>query len=145
MIFIKSWMIVVVFLESVFIFASEIVAFVDCVMILWDCVDWLYWKFSLIYWHKIANLLKIFDIFWVTSWAWISSEITHHSAAILADSFQFNSFTRLRNSEKKLVNSQFLCQRILSLIIAVYSWLASSYVCSRKTINETIILNESLQ
>ena len=137
-------MIVIVFLESIFVFVIEVVAFVDCVMILQNCIDWLYWKFLSIYWHKITNSLKVFDIFWVTSWAWISSEIICHSVTILADSFQFNSSTRSRNFKKKLVNSWFLCQRVLSLIIAMYSWLTLSYVCSKRTINKMIILNESL-
>ena len=137
-------MIIIVFLKNVFIFVSKIITFVDCVVIFQDYVNWLYWKFSSICWYKITNLLKIFDIFWVTSWAWISSEIACHNAAILADSFQFNSSTRSKNSEKKLINSQFLCQKISSLIIAVYSQLASSYVCLKRTINKIIILNESL-
>ena len=41
---------------------------------------------------------------------------------------------RLKNFKKKLVKSQFHYYRFLSLVIAVYSQLASSYVCFSREI-----------
>ena len=48
--------------------------------------------------------------------------------ATLAALFQFSLPTRPKNSEKKLVKSQFYYHRFLSLVIAVYSQLALLYI-----------------
>ena len=42
--------------------------------------------------------------------------------------FQFSSPTRPKNSEKKLVKSQFRYHKFLSLVIAIYSQLALLYI-----------------
>ena len=87
---------------------------------------WLRWKSSSIYWHNMMNLSKIFEKSWFISWIWILFDIFCLKASIFAVSFHSSSSTRFKNSEKKLVNFWFLCQRFLSFVIAVCSWLVSS-------------------
>jgi hypothetical protein len=48
--------------------------------------------------------------------------------------FQFSSLMRPKNSKKKLVKSQFHYYRFLSLVIAVYLWLALLYIHSSREI-----------
>ena len=48
--------------------------------------------------------------------------------------FQYNLLIRPKNSKKKLVKFRFRCHRFLSLVIAIYLQLASSYIhFSRET------------
>ena len=52
----------------------------------------------------------------------------------LAVSFQFSLLIRPKNSEKKLVKSQFHYRRFLSLVTAIYLQLASLYIHSSREI-----------
>ena len=86
----------------------------------------LYQRSSSIHWHMMTNSFSFLSNVVSINCSWILSEIFYHNTATLTDSFQSNSSIRFKNSEKKLVNFWFFCQRFLSFVIAVCSWLASS-------------------
>ena len=86
----------------------------------------LYWRSSSIHWHMMTNSLSFLSSVVSISCSQILSEIFCHNMITLTDSFQSSLSIRSKNSEKKLVNSQFLCWRFSSFIIAVCLWLTSS-------------------
>ena len=52
---------------------------------------------------------------------------------------------RPKNSEKKLVKSQFCCRRFSSLVTAIYSRLASSYIYFSREIKISKLIKVLLQ
>jgi hypothetical protein len=60
--------------------------------------------------------------------------MAYQRAATLAVLFQSSSLMRPKNSKKKLIKSQFHYHRFLSLVTAVYLWLALLYIHSSKEI-----------
>jgi hypothetical protein len=77
---------------------------------------------------------KFFSKSLPTNWALILSKIAYQRAATLAVLFQSSSPIRPKNSEKKLVKSQFYYYRFSSLVTAVYLWLVLLYIYSSREI-----------
>ena len=60
-------------------------------------------------------------------------------------SFQSSSLTRPKNSEKKLVKSQFHCRKFLNLVTAMYLQLVLLYIHSSKEIKILKLMKVLLQ
>ena len=100
---------------------------------------------SLICWHNMMNSDRVFRKSQFMSWIQTSFNIFHLKASIFAVSFHSSSLTRSKNSEKKLVNSQFHYQNSSSFVAALCLQLTSLYVHFRSEMNRSRIQNMSFQ
>jgi len=110
--------------KSLMNFVTVETEIVQEVVVYLDYVAWIKQISSSICWQSVANSANVLGSLWSMSWILTSFNTFHYRALILAVLFHSSSLIRSKNSEKKLVNSWFLCQRLSSFVTALCLQLA---------------------